>query len=53
MQGGKQQRLCRGNSLTFTSAPGSDALASGIRLEGMWVVLVWIDRNTGAGGFFS
>lgn len=32
----KQRLWCRGNSVTFTS-PGSDALASGIRLKEMWV----------------
>lgn len=39
MRRGKQQQQwrCKGNSVTFTSSPGNDALASGIRLEGMWV----------------
>lgn len=39
---GKQQQQqqwwrCRGKSVTFTSSLGNDALASGIRLKGMWV----------------
>ena len=52
MRRGKQQRRRRGNSLTFTSSPGNDALASGIRLEGMWVERMSRGRNTEAGAFF-
>lgn len=33
----QQQWQYRGNSVTFASSPGSDALASGIRLGEMWV----------------
>lgn len=42
--------------MTFASSPGSDALASGIRLEEMWVGRIvrytHTGRNTEAGGFF-
>ena len=49
---GKRQWRRRGNSVTFTSSPGNDALASGIRLEGMWVERMSRGRNTEAGAFF-
>lgn len=52
MRRGKRQRRRRGNSVTFTSSPGNDALASGIRLEGMWVERMSRGRNTEAGAFF-
>ncbi len=41
--------------MTFTSSPGKDVLASGIRFEGMWVERIkrytHRGRNTEAGGF--
>lgn len=36
-KGQTEKQQCRGNSVTFTSSPGSDALSSGITLEEMWV----------------